>query len=88
MAKIKLKKYPKKPKMSASLSVLQNYLDKVRAIDKENAAIKSENTKRDKLAKVISGLKPGAKRVSSGSTKRRKPAAKKTTTKKRAKKRK
>lgn len=45
--KVKLKKYPKRPKASASTTSMENYLAKVRAID-------SENEKRIRLASNIS----------------------------------
>lgn len=52
----KLKKYPKKPKASASLATMENYLARCKEIDKENARIKADEKKRkalkDKIAKV------------------------------------
>jgi hypothetical protein len=80
MAKLKMKSYPKRPKASASLATLENYLQKVREIDKENATRKSTNAKRDKLAKQIAGIGKAGTRKVSVSVKRKK---KTTTTKKR-----
>ena len=57
MAKLKMKRYPKKPKQSASASTMQKYLDRCRDIDKENAKRKSENSKAEGLRKRIAGLK-------------------------------
>lgn len=57
MAKLKMKKYPKKPKANASVTVKENYLDKVKEIDKENAHRKAENKKSDTLTKKIAGIK-------------------------------
>jgi len=56
MAALKLKKYPKKPKASASVATMQNYLKKRGEIDKENKRRKSENKKATDLRKKISGL--------------------------------
>jgi hypothetical protein len=53
----KLKKYPKKPKASASLSAMENYLDKCKQIDKENAQIKADMKKKETLKKKISGMR-------------------------------
>lgn len=61
MAKLKMKKYPKKPKASASVATKQRYLDKVKEIDKENARRKTENKKSDELTKKISAVS-GVKR--------------------------
>lgn len=57
MAKLKMKRYPKKPKASASVATMENYLQRCKAIDKENAQRKAENTKKDTLRKKISGVK-------------------------------
>lgn len=56
MAK-KFKKYPKKPKASASVAVKENYIKKCKDIDKENSRIKSEKVKGERLTKTISGMK-------------------------------
>jgi len=57
MALKKLKKYPKKPKKTASSVVKENYLKKCKDIDKLNVPIKKENKKIEALDKKISGLK-------------------------------
>ncbi len=41
---IKLKKYPKRPKSSAPTTSLENFLEKVKAIDAENAKRKAVAT--------------------------------------------
>ena len=56
MAHKKLKKYPKKPKQSASLQVMENYLKRRAEIDRENNRIKSDEAKRKRLKERISGL--------------------------------
>jgi hypothetical protein len=53
----KPKKYPKKPKQSASVKVMENYLSKVKMIDKYNADLKKEAAKREMLKKKIQNLK-------------------------------
>ncbi len=55
---LKLKKYPRKPKASASADTLSNYLKKCATIDKENNARKSEHKKKEALAKRVRELKP------------------------------
>ena len=57
MAKLKMKRYPKKPKANASVQVMENYLDRCKSIDKDNAKRKSDNAKASTLRKKISGLK-------------------------------
>ncbi|VBB45217.1 conserved exported hypothetical protein [uncultured Paludibacter sp.] len=57
MAKLKMKRYPKKPKATAGVSVMENYLNRCKEVDKENARRKAENGKRDTLRKRIAGLK-------------------------------
>lgn len=57
MALKKLKSFPTKPKRTASLKTLENYLDKVKKVEHENQKIKSENQKVEQLRKKISGLK-------------------------------
>lgn len=60
LRKPKKRKYPKKPKASASADVMQNYLDKVKEIDKDyDAAVrayekekKDRKNLRDKVKKV------------------------------------
>lgn len=61
MANKKLKKYPRKPKQSASLSAFQNYKARCKEIDKENAQIERDNKKREQLKKEIRNYKPGRK---------------------------
>jgi len=93
MAKLKMLKYPKKPKQSASVDVLENYLRKVKEVDQENARRKKDNDRREKLAKQVAALRPGKSRVSVGTSRRKKAAVsgvkrKKATAAKRATKRK
>lgn len=52
----KLLKYPKKPKASASVQSMQNYLAKTKEIDKKNTARKAEAKKRETLKKQIAGV--------------------------------
>lgn len=52
----KLKKYPKKPKASASVTVLENYLRRVAEIDKENAQIKKDVERKKQLQGKISKI--------------------------------
>lgn len=47
--KVKLLKYPKKPKTSASIGTIERYLEKVKAVDKENNARKTAEKKRNDL---------------------------------------
>lgn len=82
MAKLKLKKYPKKPKASASVAAKENYLRRVREIDAENAAITRENQRSVQLSKQIASLRPGKAKVS-GIRKKRSTPRKKATSKKR-----
>ena len=56
MATLKLKKYPKKPKASASVATKERYLQKTKEIDKENTRRKSEKAKSAKLSKAIAGV--------------------------------
>lgn len=53
----KKKKYPKKPKASASVRTLQNYIQKCKDVDKFNSQILSEKKKKEGLLKKISGIK-------------------------------
>jgi predicted Holliday junction resolvase-like endonuclease len=57
MAKLKMIKYPKKPKQSASIESKERYLARVREIDKENAKRKAENKKSEELSKKIAGIR-------------------------------
>lgn len=56
MAKLKLLKYPKKPKQSASVETKERFLQRVKEIDRENARRKAENKKSDELSKKISAI--------------------------------
>jgi hypothetical protein len=67
MAKLKMLRYPKKPKASASVATMERYLDKIRDIDKENRAREATNRKQETLRNKISGI--GS--TKSKSTKRR-----------------
>jgi len=52
----KLKKYPKKPKATASVQTLERYLAKVKEIDRDNARIKAEKTKQLGLRKKVASI--------------------------------
>jgi len=56
MAKLKMLKYPKKPKASSSLATKERYLARVREIDKENAARTRDNKRSEALTKKIQGI--------------------------------
>jgi hypothetical protein len=56
MAKLKMQKYPKKPKQSASVAAKERYLQRCKEIDKENARRKSENKKSEDLSKKIAQI--------------------------------
>ncbi|MDR1544463.1 MAG: hypothetical protein LBS50_08680 [Prevotellaceae bacterium] len=58
MAKLKMLKYPRKPKTMASVASKEKYLVRCKEIDKENGRRKSENKKSEDLSKKIAGLKP------------------------------
>ena len=57
MAKLKLRKYPKKPKQSASVQTKELYIAKIKEIDKENARRVALNKKSDALSKTIAGIR-------------------------------
>ena len=57
MAKLKMLKYPKKPKQSASAATLERYIARCKEIDKENGKRKSSNSKLDSLKKRVAGIK-------------------------------
>ncbi len=72
--KPKLKSYPKKPKASASIASFENYLDKCKAIDKENKdkldsydkALKqktADQKKKADLVKRVSSIGSAASKV-------------------------
>ena len=50
-------KYPRKPKASASIESKENYLKRVKEIDKENAKRKALNKKSEDLSKKIAGVR-------------------------------
>ncbi len=56
MAKLKMLRYPKKPKKGASVRSLENYIAKCKEIDKKNALRKKENAKADALRKKVDAL--------------------------------
>lgn len=60
MAKLKMLKYPKKPKASASVATMERYIERTKEIDKENAKRKTQNSKADGLRKKISGMRQKA----------------------------
>jgi hypothetical protein len=60
LRKPKLKKYPKKPKQSASLEVKQRYLERCKAVDNDNTAKVAEYRKKKTTLESIN------KKLSSG----------------------
>jgi len=56
MAQRKLLKYPKKPKASASVTTLENYIARCKEVDKKNAEIRKEAQKRDSLKKQVAKI--------------------------------
>ena len=58
-SKKKLKKYPKKPSASASLEVLNRYLERCKDVDKLNKPIIAYNKKVEEAKKKIANLKRG-----------------------------
>lgn len=60
MAKPKLKKYPKKPALTASVGTIEKYFEKCSEIDKENEVIKKEHEDQKKAAEKLKQYKPGA----------------------------
>lgn len=58
----KFKKLPKKPKASASVATLENYLRRVAEVKKDNDAIKREKTKREALKRKVAGIRPDSVR--------------------------
>ncbi len=81
--KLKLKKYPKKPKATASVAVKEAYLKKVAEINAENKRRSAETKKSAELQKKISSVGSPLSGLSSsasyGTRKRRKSVAKKKT---------
>lgn len=57
MAKLKMLKAPKKPKMSASIETKENWLKRVAEIKKENAKRVALNKKSEELSKKIASTK-------------------------------
>lgn len=57
MAKLKMLKLPKKPKASASVSVMENYLKRVSEVQKENRRREADNKKAETLRKKIAGIR-------------------------------
>ncbi len=53
MANKKLLKYPKKPKATASVTTLENYIARCKEVDKKNAEIRKQNQKREALKKQV-----------------------------------
>ena len=82
MKKLKLKKYPKAPKKSASLAVKQNYLVKCREVDMYNAGQKKEAREHEMLDKKIAGISTGRKLASPVRRKKKPSTAKKTKSRK------
>lgn len=56
MAKSKFKKYPKKPKASASLETHKRWLEKVKDVDRYNAQIKKDAQTKAAIRKKIAGI--------------------------------
>ena len=57
LKKPKMLKYPRKPKAGASLTVKENYLNKIKDIDKENARRVSEyNSTKSKLKTIATKI--------------------------------
>lgn len=57
MAKLKMKKMPKKPKASASVEAKENWLRKAQEVKKENERRTRENKRSAELSKKIAGFK-------------------------------
>lgn len=57
MAKLKMKRYPKKPKASASVATKENYIKRFNEVKKENNKRVALNKKSENLSKRISGMK-------------------------------
>lgn len=57
MAKLKMKKMPKKPKASASVETKKNWLKRANEVKKENARRARENKVSEQLSKKIAGYK-------------------------------
>lgn len=57
MAKLKMLKMPKRPKMGASVAVKENWLKRAAEVKKENERRKRENKRSEELSKRIAGFK-------------------------------
>ena len=57
MAKLKMLKYPRKPKQSASVATKERYLARVKEIDRENMRRKAANKRSDDLSKKIAAVR-------------------------------
>lgn len=57
MAKLKMLKYPRKPKQSASIATKERYLARVKEIDRENLRRKAANKRSDDLSKKIASVR-------------------------------
>jgi len=57
MARVKMLKYPKKPKASSSVQTKENYLKKVSDIDRENARRVADKKKSEKLTEKIRAVR-------------------------------
>ncbi len=55
-AKLKLSKYPSKPKVNASESTLRNYIERCKTVDKKNAEVRSKAKKRETLVKQVAKI--------------------------------
>ena len=54
---MKLKKYPKKPKASASVATMQRYLERCKEVDRHNARAAAEKKQKETLKKRIQNIK-------------------------------
>ena len=57
MAKLKMLKYPRKPKQSASIATKERYLARVKEIDRENLRRKAANKRSDDLRKKSASVR-------------------------------
>lgn len=57
MAKLKMKRMPKKPKANASVEVKENWLKRAADVKKENARRVQANKRSTELSKKIAGFK-------------------------------
>jgi len=54
--KLKLSKYPKKPKATASADVMKNYIQKCKDVDKKNSEKRKAEATRQGLKKQIAKI--------------------------------